>query len=229
MNGVHISPKSDLVDMFRRAFLGEDVFPSRTAFGPEDGVTTVLHSTRGTSLEPRVRDAIMTLLTDSDPRVRAGAVMAIETFPAGFDGQALLGILDERSNLFKGVPAIASGFSDIHWELMRAIAGTRSQSQDVVNRLRQSVVDPANGQWLLAGLTRSDPEWVFSHPREVLAGQPMRVITVLANLDEPKKREQFVRTIRDEQESFRRAAAAKLDEVVSDQQQRERLTRLLLP
>ena len=227
VNGVRLGPKSDLVGMFRRTLLGENVFPSKTAYGPEDGVTTVLELTRGTSLELRVRDAIMTLLTDNDPKVRAGAVLAIETFPRGFDGKTLLKILDEKPNLFKGVPAVAAGFSDIHWELMRAIAGTRSQSKNVLDRLKRSVTDPEDGHGLLAGLTRSDPDWVLFHARDVVAGQPERVITVLANMDAPQKQEQFVGALREEKESFRKAAAANLDEVVSNSEQRERLARLL--
>ena len=228
VNGVRIGPESDLVSMFRRAFGGEDVFPSRTAYGPEDGVTTVLHSTRGTPLEARVRDAIMKLVIDSDPKVRGGAVMVIETFPGGFDGQALLRLLDEKASLFHGTAAVARGFSDLHWELLRAIAGTRSQSPDVRDRLRRSVTDPTNGQWLIAGLTRSDFDWVLGHAREIIVGQPMRVTTVLANLDDPQKREQFVEALREENETFRKAAAANLDEVVGDPKQRERLTRLLM-
>jgi hypothetical protein len=228
VNGVRIGPQSDLVGMFRRTLQGEDMFPSRTAYGPEDGVPTVLQATRGTPLEPRVKDAIMTLLTDSDPKVRAGAVLAIETFPRGFDGQALLRVLDQRPSQFKGIPATAPGFSDIYWELLRAIAGTNSHSEEVVDRLRRSVTDPTNGQWLLAGLTRSDTDWVLGHAHEVLAGQPLRVITVLANLDDPQKQERFVAALREEQESFRKTAAANLDEVVRDPKQRERLTRLLL-
>jgi hypothetical protein len=169
----------------------------------------------------------MTLLTDSEPKVRAGAALAIETFPREFDGQAILRILDERPNLFQGIPAIARGFSDIYWELLRAIAGTSSHSQQVVDRLRQCVTDPTNGQWLLAGLTRSDTEWVLGHTHEVLAGQPMRVITVLANLDDPRMQERFVAALRAEQESFRKTAALNLDEVVSDPKRRERLVRLL--
>jgi hypothetical protein len=228
VNGVRIGPGSDLVGMFRRALTGEDVFPSRTASGPEDGVTTVLHATRGTTLEPRVKDAIMTLLTDSEPKVRAGAVLAIETFPRGFDGQALLRILDKRPSLFQGIPATAAGFSDIHWELLRAIAGTRSQSEEVLDRLKRSVTDPANGQSLVAGLTRSDPDWVLGHVREVLAGQPTRVNAILANVDDAQKREEFLNALRGEPEQFRKDAAARLDRVVGDPQQRERLTRLLL-
>src|SRR5947208_16456817 len=148
VNGVRIGPESDLVGMFRRAFGGEDVFPSRTAYGPEDGVTTVLQATRGTPLEARVRDAIMKLVIDSDPKVRAGAVMVIETFPGSFDGHALLDLLDEKASLFQGTAAVARGFSDLHWELLRAIAGTSSKSPDVRERLRSSVADPTNGQWL---------------------------------------------------------------------------------
>lgn len=228
VNGVRIGPQSDLVGMFRRALEGEDVFPSRTAYGPEDGVTTVLHATRGTPLEPRVKDAIMTLLTDSDPKVRAGAILAIETFPRGFDGQALLRILDERPNLFQGIPAITPGFSDIRWQLLRAIAGTRSQSQEVLDRLKRSVVDPSNGQSLVAGLTKLDLDWVLSHVLEVLAGQPTRVNAVLANVDDAQKREEFLTALRGEPEQFRKDAASRLDRVVGDPQQRERLTRLLL-
>ena len=228
VNGVSIGPQSDLVGMFRRTLAGENLFPSKTAYGPEDGVTTVLQATRGTPLEPRVRDAIMTLLTDTDPKVRAGAVLAIETFPRGFDGQALLRILDERPSSFQGVPAMAQGFSDIHWELLRAVAGTRSQSQEVLDRLKRSVIDPANGQSLVAGLTRSDPDWVLSHAREVLAGQPTRVNAILANLDDAQKREKFLEALRGEPEQFRKDVVARLDRVVGDPQQRERLTRLLL-
>jgi hypothetical protein len=228
VNGVRIDTQSDLVGMFRRTLQGENVFPSKTAYGPEDGVPTVLQATRGTPLESRVTDAIITLLTDSDPKVRAGAVLAIETFPRGFDGQALLRILDERPNLFQGIPAIAPGFSDIQWELLRAIAGTRSQSKEVLDRLRRSVVDPSNGQSLVAGLTRSDPVWVLSHVQEVLAGQPTRVNAVLANIDDPQKREEFLIGLRGESEQFRKDAAARLDRVVGDPSQRERLSRLLL-
>jgi hypothetical protein len=228
VNGVRIGPQSDLVAMFRRAFLGEDVFPSRTAYAPQDGVTSVMQATRGTALEQQVTQAIMTLLTDSDPNVRAGAVMAIETFPLGFKGEVLLRMMDEQPSLFKGVPATVPGYSDIYWELLRAIAGTGSLSGEVLDRLKESVTDPASGHWLLAGLTRSDPDWVFSHVREVLAGQPTRVNAVLANVDDADKREEFLMALRGEPEQFRKDAAARLDRVVGDPNQRERLTRLLL-
>src|SRR2546429_2348621 len=228
VNGVRIGQQSDVIGMFRRAFLGEDVFPSRTAYGTQDGVTSVMQATRGTALEPLVTQAIMTLLTDSEANVRAGAVMAIETFRLGFDGQALLRILDEQPSLFRGVPAAVPGYSDIYWELLRAIAGTGSQSREILDRLKESVRDPASGHWLLAGLTRSDPDWVLSHVGEVLTGQPTRVNAVLANLDDLQKREEFLRGLRGEPEQFRKEAAARLDRVVGDPQQRERLTRLLL-
>jgi hypothetical protein len=81
---------------------------------------------------------------------------------------------------------------------------------------------------LVAGLTKSDPDWVLSHIREVLAGQPTRVNAVLANLDDPQKREEFLKALRGEPEQFRKDAAARLDRVVGDAQQRERLTRLLM-
>lgn len=227
VNGVQIGPQSDLVNLFRRALKGEAVFPSRTAFGPEDGVTSVVEATRGTPLEPRVRDAILSLLVDSDARVRAGAVMAIETFPRVFDGPVLLQILDEKPGLFRGVPAIARGFTDIYWELLRAIAGTGSQSPIVLERLRSSVTDPTNGHWVVAGLTRADPDWVLDHATNVVAAQPSRVNAVLANLNDPKKREQFITGLRRESDGFRKEAAERLDRVVTDPQQRERLARLL--
>ena len=228
VNGVAIGPKSDLVGMFRRALQGEEVFPSRTAYGPEDGVTTVLQASRGTPLEARVREAIITLLTDSDPKVRAGAVLAIETFPRGFDGKVLLRILDDNPSLFVGTKATAPGFSDIYWELLRAIAGTRSQSQDILSRLKRSVTDPDNGQSLVAGLTRSDPNWVLANLREVIAGQPARVNAILANIDEVQKRDEVLNALHSEPEQFRKDVAARLDRAIGDPQERERLTRLLM-
>jgi hypothetical protein len=214
--------------MFRRAFLGEDVFPSRTAYAPQDGVTSVMQVTRGTALEQVVTQAIMRLLTDSESNVRAGAVMAIETFPLGFDGRVLLRIMDEQPSLFKGIPATVPGYSDLYWELLRAIAGTGSQSREVLDRLKESVTDPVSGHWLIAGLTRSDPDWVLGHAREVLAGQPTRVNAVLANIDDSQRREEFLIGLRGETEQFRKDAAARLDRVVGDPNQRERLSRLLL-
>lgn len=227
VNGVRLAPNSDFVNLFRRALQGESVFPSKTAYGPEDGVAAVLQTTRGTALEPPVRQAIMTLLLDSDPKVRAGTVLAIETFPRGFDGEALLRILENESSLFRNIPAITPGFSDLYWQLLRAVAGTGSQSKAVLDRLRASVADQANGHWLLAALTKSDKAWILDHAEQLIGGQPSRVATVLANLPEAQDRKRFIEGFNTAPETFRKEVAQSLQEVIDDPKERTRLTKSL--
>jgi hypothetical protein len=171
----------------------------------------------------------MTLLTDADPRVRAGAAMAITVYPRSFDGLALFRILDRQPGLFRGVASLARTYPDLEWELLIAIAATKSSDSKVQERLKAAVKDPSNGGWVVGSVTKADPNWVLNHVREVVAGQPTRVNAVLANLGDPQKREAFLKALRSEPEHFRKDAADRLTEVVDDPQQRERLTRLLLP
>src|SRR3984893_16744848 len=103
VHGVPLGPQSDFLGMFRRALHGESVFPSKTAFGAEDGVVDVIEATQASPLAPRVREAIMPLLTDPDSRVRAGAVMGLGTFPRGFDGSVRQRMLEQQPKLFRGV------------------------------------------------------------------------------------------------------------------------------
>jgi len=228
VNGVSLGPQSDFLGMFRRALQGETVFPSKAAFGAEDGVVDVVEATQGSALAPRVREAIMTLLVDADPRVRAGAVMALGTFPSGFDGRVLLRMLDRQSNLFRGVAPLARGYPDLEWELLVAIDATHLKDRKFTERLKTAVTDPSNGGWVVGSVTKADPDWVIGNAREVVAGQAVRVNGVLANLEGVQKREEFLKALRGEPEEFRKDAAARLDRVVGDPQQRERLTRLLL-
>jgi hypothetical protein len=228
VSGVQIGPKSDLVDMFRRALQGETVFPSKTAFGPEDGVVRVLGATQGSDLETQARKAIMQLLTDRDARVRAGAVMALGTYPHGFDGRVILQILERQPQLFRGVAPLAQAYPDLEWELLIAIDATHLKDPKFTERLKAAVTDPSNGGWVVGSVTKADPGWVLGHARDVVAGQASRVNGVLANLDDPQEREEFLKSLRGEPEEFRKDAAARLDRVVGDPQQRERLTSLLL-
>lgn len=228
VNGVRIGPESDLVDMFRRAIQGESIFPSKSAFGPENGVVRVLGATQGSDLEPLVREAIMTLLTDPDDRVRAGAVMALGTYPHGFDGRALLATLDRQPNLFRGVTPLAQAYPDLEWELLIAIDATQLKDPKFTERLKAAVKDSSNGGWVVGSVTKADPDWVLAHAHEVVAGQADRVNGVLANLGDARKREDFVEALHREPEPFRKDVTARLDRVVSDPHERERLTRLLI-
>lgn len=228
VNGVSLGPQSDLLGMFRRAFQGEPVFPSKTAFGSEDGVVDVVEATHASPVASRVRDAIVTLLTDPDPRVRAGAVMALGTFPRGFDGRLLLRILDQQPRLFRGVAPLARGYPDLEWELLVAIDATQLKDPKFTERLKAAVKDSSNGGWVVGGVTRADPDWVLAHSHEVVAGQADRVNGVLANLGDARKRENFVKALHREPEPFRKDVTTRLDRVVIDPQERERLTRLLI-
>jgi len=228
VDGVLIGPRSDLVEMFRRQLSGEWVFASKTTLGPEDGVGRVIGATRGTPLEPRVRGAVVALLTDQDPKVRAGAVASIDTYARGFDGKSLMDILDSHIALFRGIPAVATGFPDLEWELLRAIAGTRSDAEAVRSRVRTAAVDPVNGVCVLGDLSRTDPDWVVTHAIQITASQADRAIPVLWNIQDPAMRKSFVEALRSEPQDLRRGIATKLDRPIRDPAERERLRQILI-
>jgi hypothetical protein len=228
VHGVPLGPQSDFLGMFRRALHGESVFPSKTAFGAEDGVVDVLEATQASPFAPRVREAILTLLSDPDSRVRAGAVMALGTFPRGFDGRVLLRLLDQQPHLFRSVPPLARGYPDLEWELLIAIDATELRDPRFTERLKAAVTDPSNGGWVVGSVTKADPSWVLGHAHDVIAGQASRVNGVLANLNDAQQQEEFLKSLRAEPEQFRKDVAARLDRVVGDPNRRERLSRLLL-
>ena len=170
----------------------------------------------------------MTLLTDPDSRVRAGAVMALGTFPRGFDGRVLLRLLEQQPHLFHSVPPLARGYPDLEWELLIAIDATHLKDPKFTERLKAAVTDPSNGGWVVGSVTKADPGWVLGHAHDVIAGQASRVNGVLANLNDAQQQEEFLKSLRGEPEQFRKDVAARLDRVVGDPNQRERLSRLLL-
>jgi len=154
--------------------------------------------------------------------------MAVETYPRVFDAHELVRVLDLKPDLFSGVPAIVSGFADLHWELLRAVAGTLPTSEAILTRLKKAVTDPVNGHWLLAGLTTSDPSWIVAHAHEVVASQPSRVQAILTNLETAQWREQFVKGLVVEPAELRTQTATKLERAIRDPAERERLRQILI-
>jgi len=122
---------------------------------------------------------------------------------------------------------MATGFPDLEWEMLRAVAGCRSESREIRDRLRKVVFDRTHGFVVLGDLSRMDPHWVVEHAHEVIAGQPARVIMALSNLQEPQARESFVQALRTEPADFRREVVEKLGRPIRDPKELERLSKLL--
>ena len=227
VDGVLLSPDSDFVGLLRRQLLGEGIFESKGAYGPEDGVVRVLGAAQGTPIEPSVKDAIMTLVTDRDPTVRAGAAMAVGTYPRTFGAQPLVDILDKNLALFRGTPALARGFQDLEWELLQAVAATESRTPEIMERFKAAVMDPANGGRFIGLVTRADPGWVIEHAREITLSQAPRVDGVFAGLPDVAKREAYAKALRDEPAPFRREVVARLSKSIPSQPERDRLSKIL--
>src|SRR5439155_11217210 len=109
VNGVEVGLSTDFVSLLKKQLLHGDILSGRYDEFPEPGVRSVFQAAQGTRLEPRVVEALLTLLTDPNPRVRAGAVEVIQHFSDKFDAAQLLSILENNSSLFIDVAQAAPG------------------------------------------------------------------------------------------------------------------------
>jgi hypothetical protein len=229
VNGVEIGPATNVTSMFRQQLLGGGIFSGRYDETPEPGIKTVLRAAEGTSVEPRVIDAILTLLTDDEPRVRAGAVEVAQHFAQKFDASQLLAILDKSPELFVGVPQAAPGNAskDLAWGLLRAMAAASNVTPTVISRLREAVVNVPNGSEVLAGLTERDTDWVIQHAPEVIGSDKGRASALLYLLGQPDLRERLVRSIPEESPRLRDVMKAAVSKEIREEGERRHLLELL--
>ena len=225
INGIEVGPSTDIRSLLRNEFLGGSVLAGRYDEGPEAGVRSLFEAATGTGLERGVLAALKSLLTDTDVKVRAGAVGLVLHYAEKFDPSELLAILDRNRALYNDVP-LPGGSIDLAWALMRAIAASPTQDAKVVARLRRAVQEPAKGNWILAGLASNDTEWVIKHPQEILDDDPARARIVVFRLD-PNARERFVRGLPRESPRLREIVADAVLAEVKDSAEKDRLLQLL--
>jgi hypothetical protein len=228
VGAVALGPTSDFVGLFRRQMLEGSIWQVFRDMGPEEGLDMAFHAIMGTYLEPAAVDAIMELMVDPDKVVRTEAVMLAQNFCTHFDSLELLNLLRQRSALYEGIkPRWRSNEPDLAWALLRAIAGKRTNEEQVLKRLRTAAMDRKHGSHVLAGLTITDPDWVLANLKELLDQEPRRAAIVLNNLASQAKRKAFARGANQSSPAGRAAAARAINEMIKNPDERKLLLSLL--
>jgi HEAT repeat protein len=226
VNGVRVGPSTDLPALLRRQLIDGSVLAGRYDDTPEPGIWSLFAAAKGTALEQRLVEAVESLLTDPDPRVRSGAVGLAQAYAEKFRASDLLRILAGHRNLFEGI-TVKTGEPDLAWGLLRAMAGSSNWSPEVIERLRSAALEFPNGSSVLAGLVSHDPDWAIQHAQEVVGDQPARATILLYRLRDPKQRERLIRSIPTESPRLRKVMADAVSKEVKDPVEKERLLSLL--
>jgi hypothetical protein len=226
VNGVRVGPSTDLPSLLRKQLLEGSVLASRYDDSPEPGIWSLFAAAKGTDLERRLVQAVETLLTDSDPRIRSGAVGLAQAYAEKFQASDLLKVMVDHPDMFEGV-AIKTGEPDLAWGLLRAMAGSSNWTPTVAKRLRAAALEFPNGSAVLAGLVSHDPDWAINHAQELIGDELARARIILFRLKEPRQREQLVRATSKESPKLRELLAAAAVEEVKDPAERQRLIQLL--
>ena len=227
INGVEVGSSTDVRSLLRSEFRGGSRLAGRYDEGPEPGIRSLFEAAQGTPLEDRLLEALGSLLTDEDQKVRAGAVNMVLHYAEKFDPSQLLAILERNPRLYRDLPVDQAADLDMAWTLLRAVAATPTRDPQVIERLREAVTDPVKGMWVLAGVTSHDANWVIEHAQEVISDQPARARIVLYRLKDPRQREQLVRAIPSESPKLRKVIAEVVSEEIKDPSEKQRLLDLL--
>ena len=224
VGGITLGPQTDLVSLLRRQMLEGSVWSVHRDQGPEEGLDWAMAAVKATELESRMTDAVMQLLTDSNPSVRSHAVTLAKNFASRFSSADLLKVLQNHKELFEGVKSIAdSDDPDLAWGLLEAMSQHPLSSDKVRDRLRRAASDPTNGSRLLAALTQDDTDWVLAHGVELTTANLLNAEIILANLAKEGQRLQFVRAFRKQPSALRRGVLTAIEESTDDPDEQRRL------
>lgn len=226
VNGVRVGPSTDLPVLLRRQIVDGNVLAGRYDDSPEPGIWSLFAAAKGTPLEARLVEAVRSLLTDFDARVRSAAVGLAQAYAEKFQAPDLLQVLVDHPDLFEGVSE-RTGEPDLAWGLLRAIAGSSNWDLRVTERLRSAALEFPNGSSVLAGLVSHNPDWAIDHAQELIGDQPARARIVLFRLKDPEQRERLVRAIPKESPRLRDLVSMAVSEEVKDPAERQRLLQLL--
>lgn len=229
VDGIELGPSTDYASLLRRQLKHGSVWNEVGDSGPEEGLWRVFDRAAGTEVAAPLFDALLGLLTDSDIRVRSGAVGLVLDYAEQIDPASLLTLLKKHPSMYVGVKPSGTrkGSPDLAWTLRQAIAGHTANNADAILYLRDVSRDPENGFRLLGGLALDDSEWVIENAAEVVAGQTQRTRPILANLPSASKRERFVRALAEEPDAFRHEVAGLINSKVKDLAEREKLKGIL--
>jgi hypothetical protein len=197
--------------------------------GPEEGLNWAMAAVKSTPLEERMTDAVMQLLTDSDPIVRSRAVTLANSFASRFGSVELLKVLQSHEDLYAGVRSTvdSDGDPDLAWGILEAMSHHPLASNQVRDRLRNAALDPKDGFRLLAALTRDDTDWVLDQSVKLTAGNPLNPEIILANLNGRDRRKRFVGAFRGQDASVLRSVSEAIEASIDEPNEKRELTNLL--
>jgi len=223
VGGVILGPQTDLVSILRRQMLDGSVWSVFRDQGPEEGLAWAMKAVQSSDLESRMTDAVMQLLTDSDPIVRSRAVTLAKHFASRFSSPDLLNLLKNHKELYVGVKPLAdSDDPDLAWGLLEAMSRHPFSSDKVRDRLRKAASDSTDGFRLLAALTQDDTDWVIAHGLELTKVNPLNAEIILANLTNAD-RLRFLQAFRNQPEGLRRDLSKAIEGAIEDPDERRRL------
>lgn len=218
-----MGPHTDLVSLLRRQMLDGSVWSVFRDQGPGEGLAWAMKAVESTDLEGRMTDAVMQLLTDSNPTVRSRAVTLAKHFSSRFSSPDLLILLNNHKELYEGVKPVADNDDpDLAWGLLEAMTRHPLATDQVRDRLRKAASDSKNGSRLLAALTQDDTDWVLAHGVELAAANPLNAEIILANLS-GLNRMRFVELFRDQPANLLRDLSTAIDGAIDDRDERRRL------
>jgi hypothetical protein len=203
--------------LVRRQLESGCVWVDRDDRQPVDGLTRAVR-VGGRDRGDKLVLGVVAALVDYDLVVRTRAVDAAQRLAGHIAASTLARLLRERCSLFRGVlPAAHLDQVDLEWGLLRAIAAAaRPSDAAALALLRQTVSDPQQGFWVLAGLTMNDPRWVAEHSGVWFAGDPARLATALHWLRDPDWRTLVVRDLAAQPAELHAGLREAIREVVVD-------------
>lgn len=223
VGGVILGPETDLASLLRRQMLEGSVWSVFRDQGPEEGLAWAMKAVQSTDLESRMTDAVMQLLSDSNPTVRSRAVTLAKNFASRFSSPDLLHLLENHRVLYEGVKPMAdSDDPDLAWGLLEAMSRHPLSSDKVRDRLRKAASDPINGSRLLAALTQDDTDWVLAHGVQLTKINPLNAEIILANLADGD-RLQLVQAFRNQPAELRRDLSRAIEGAIDDPDKRRSL------
>jgi hypothetical protein len=150
-----------------RQLRGYSVWLHRDDHTPVEGLRRAAREAG--DLAPAFARAIVNLIEDPDPTVRAGAILSVGAVAEHVSADELLRILEARPELFRGVerPTGYSGLGeDLEEELISAIEMTLTREDKRACRFVQDRV-LAGAQFGADVLARATPEWVVANAKAV--------------------------------------------------------------
>ena len=182
-NGTSLGSGPELTARIRRGLLDEEPFPlSRSQRIAADFLVEAHDRQWPGAASKELAEAVASLLTDPDARVRSGAIRFFQGSRAD-EPAPLLRALEQDSGLFGGVPDPLPGSTgDLRAELARAAARRLGSDPALREAIQQEALRPGRARTVVAALAQADPEWLRYNAIDIAVASPDALDPLLYNL-----------------------------------------------